>query len=176
MPTLDRTMPIPLPIETERLLVRSFVPHTDSESMIAVYCDPEVMRYIPGGALSAESVRATLEEYAQAHEERGFSSWALIERASGRLIGDTGFHIFAPTGEIELGYTLARAAWGQGYATEAAKACLAAGLEHLGVTRIIAVVDIDNETSQRVAERIGMARVETIEAHGRPHVLFGAGP
>src|SRR5205807_10550541 len=77
MPTLDRTMPIPLRIETERLLVRPFVPHTDSESMIAVYCDPEVMRYIPGGALSAESVRATLEEYAQAHEERGFSSWAL---------------------------------------------------------------------------------------------------
>jgi ribosomal-protein-alanine N-acetyltransferase len=168
-------MPIPLPIETERLLVRPFVPQTDSESMIAVYCDPQVMQYIPGGALAAESVRATLEEYAQAHEERGFSSWALIERASGRLIGDAGFGIFTPTGDIELGYTLARDAWGHGYATEAAKACLAAGLEHLGVPRIIAVVDVDNETSQRVAERIGMTRIETIEAHGRPHVLFHAG-
>jgi RimJ/RimL family protein N-acetyltransferase len=52
------------------------------------------------------------------------------------------------------------------------RASLQAGLEHLGVPRIIAVVYVDNETSQRVAERIEMARVETIEALGRPHVLF----
>jgi len=167
-------MPIRLPIETERLLVRPFVPEADSKPMLAVYGDPEVMRYIPGGALSAEAVRATLEEHAQAHEERGFSSWALIELASGRLIGDVGFGIFTQTGDIELGYTLARDAWGRGYATEAASACLAGGLAHLGVPRIIAVVVLDNKTSQRVAARIGMERVETIEAHGRPHALFAA--
>jgi ribosomal-protein-alanine N-acetyltransferase len=165
-------MRIPLPIETDRLLIRPFVAEADSDPTLAVYGDPEVMRYIPGGALSAAAVRATLEQHAQAHQERGFSSWALIERASGRLIGDVGFGIFRPTGDIELGYTLARDAWGRGYATEAASACLAAGLEHLAVSRIIAVVDLDNETSQRVAERIGMTRVETIEAHGRPHLLF----
>ena len=49
-------MPIRLPIETERLLVRPFVPEADSKPMLAVYGDPEVMRYIPGGALSAEAV------------------------------------------------------------------------------------------------------------------------
>jgi [ribosomal protein S5]-alanine N-acetyltransferase len=167
-------MPIPLPIETERLRVRPFVPETDSEPMFAVYGDPEVMRHIPGGALSAEAVRTTLEQHLQAHEERGFSSWALIERASGRVIGDAGFGIFAPTGDVELGYTLAREAWRRGYAVEAASACLAAGLEHLGVSRIIAVIDVDNEPSQRVANRVGMALVETIEAYGRPHVLFAA--
>ncbi len=74
--------------------------------MFALYGDPEVMRYIPGGALSAEAIRATLDQHAQAHQERGFSSWALIERARGRLIGDVGFGIFTPTGDIELGYTL----------------------------------------------------------------------
>jgi [ribosomal protein S5]-alanine N-acetyltransferase len=167
-------MPIRLPINTERLLIRPFVPEADSEPMRAVYSDPDVMRYIPGGTLSAEAVRATLENYARAQDKRGFSSWALIELASGRLIGDVGFGVFAQTGDVELGYTLARDAWGRGYATEAASACLAAGLADLDVRRIIALVAVDNETSQRVAMRIGMERGETIEAHGGPHVLFVA--
>ena len=57
-------MPIPLPIETDRLLIRSFVPKIDSKPMSAVYGDPEVMRYIPGGALAGDAVRATLEQHA----------------------------------------------------------------------------------------------------------------
>lgn len=168
-------MAVPLPIETERLLVRAFEPG-DSEPMLAVYGDPDVMRFIPGGTLAdVESVRATLETYTSVHASRGFSSWAVVESATGRVIGDVGFGVFEPTGDIELGYTLARDSWGRGYATEAAQACLAAGARHLAPPRIIAVVDEANEASQRVAERIGMTRSETIEAHGRPHVLFVAG-
>ena len=79
-------------------------------------------------------------------------------------------------GDIELGYTLARTYWGRGYATEAAEACLALGLDLLGAPRIIALADEENVASQRVAERIGMTRLETIEAHYRPHVLFEARP
>ena len=105
---------------------------------------------------------------------QGFSSWAVVERRTGRLIGDVGLGIFEPTGDIELGYTLARDYWGLGYASEAAKACLAAALAHLDVPRIVAVVDLENETSLRVSERIGMTRAEIIEAHGRPHALFRA--
>jgi ribosomal-protein-alanine N-acetyltransferase len=174
-PDYARSISVPLPIETERLLIRAFAPDSDSAAMAEVYCDPEVMRFIPGGALAdVGAVRSTLEKHVEAQQTRGFSSWALVERETMRVVGDVGFGVFEPTGDIELGYTLARDAWGRGYATEAAGACLAAGLEHLGVPRIIAVVDVDNETSQRVAERIGMTRVETIEAHGRPHVLFTA--
>src|SRR2546423_2279512 len=118
-------MPIPLPIETERLLIRPFTPDSDSSAMADVYCDPEVVRYIPGGALAdEEAVRAMLETYAGAQAEHGFSSWAVVERKVGRLIGDAGFGIFQPTGDIELGYTIARDCWGRGYATEAARACL----------------------------------------------------
>ena len=143
--------------------------------MVAVYCDPEVMRYIPGGALAgAEAVRATLATHARTQERLGFSAWAVVERQSGTVVGDAGFGIFEPTGDVELGYTLARAYWGRGYATEAAAACLAAGLAHIAAPRIVAVVDEDNAASLRVAERIGMARIGTIEAHGRPHVLFAA--
>ena len=153
--------------------MRCFEPETDAEPMLRVYGDPEVMRFILGGALSDESaVRSLLERYSDAQERQGFSSWAVVGRQTGQPIGDAGFGIFEPTGEVELGYTLARDSWGQGYATEAARACLEAGLEQLAAPRIIAVVDAENEPSLRVPERIGMRKVETIQAHGRPHVLF----
>jgi RimJ/RimL family protein N-acetyltransferase len=164
-------MPIPVPIETERLTIRAFDPDGDAEAMLAVYGDdPEVMRFIPGLA----TVRARLETYRRASSRRGFSSWAVAERENGRVFGDVGFGIFEPTRDIELGYTLARAYWGRGYATEAAEACLALGLALLGAPRIIALADEENVASQRVAERIGMTRLETIEAHFRPHLLFEA--
>lgn len=170
-------MRVPLPIETERLTIRAFDPETDAEAMLAVYGDPEVMRFIPGGAFRGlEIVRARLKTYARQTDRRGFSSWAVVERETGRLIGDAGFGIFEPTRDVELGYTLAREAWGHGYATEAAGACLAEGLRHLRVPRIIALVDEDNLRSLRVAERLGMTRLETIEARYRPHVLFEARP
>jgi hypothetical protein len=116
-------MSVTLPIETERLLIRSFDANADSAPMLGVYGDPDVMRFIPGGALAdLEAVKALLERYANAHRRLGFSSWGLIERASDGLIGDVGFGIFEPTGDIELGYTLGRSHWGRGYATEAAGA------------------------------------------------------
>ncbi len=168
-------IPIPLPIETERLLIRPFVVDTDSTPIFRVYGDPEVMRFIPGGVLAdLEAVRATLETYAREQQSRGFSFWAVVERANGSVIGDVGFGIFEPTGEIELGWALARDRWGLGYATEAASACLSAGLTHLAVPRIVAIVDAENEPSFRVAEKIGLERIETIDAHGRPHVLLAA--
>ena len=166
-------MSVPLPIDTDRLTVRPFLPQSDSRAMTVVYCDPEVMRFVPGGALAdEEAVRAKLESYARAQAEYGFSSWALVERETGRLIGDVGFGIFRPTGDIELGYTLARDCWGRGYATEAARACLIAALASLDAPRIIAVVDMANEASLRIPERIGMTRIGEIEAHGRSHALF----
>jgi len=168
-------MSITLPIETDRLCVRIFDPVGDSLPMFDVYGDPEVMRFIPGGALpDIEAVRGLLDKYARAQRAEGFSSWGIIQRTSGSLIGDVGFGIFEPTGDIELGFTLARSCWGRGYATESASACLAAGLAELPTERIIAVVDEDNESSLRVAARIGMRRIEQIHAHGRPHVLFAA--
>jgi RimJ/RimL family protein N-acetyltransferase len=164
-----------LPLETERLTIRNFVPEDDAEAMLAVYGDPEVMRYIPGGAFRGiEVMKARLRTYARTFERHGFSSWAVVERESGRVIGDAGFGVFEPTGDIELGYTLGRAHWGNGYGTEAARACLATGLAHLDAPRIIAVMDVDNEPSLRVAERLGMERVETVDVYGRPHVLFEA--
>jgi [ribosomal protein S5]-alanine N-acetyltransferase len=166
-------MAIPLPIETERLILRAFEPESDAEQMLEVYGDPTVMRYIPEDVYrSLAAVRATLERYAREQESRGFSFWAVVERSGGCVIGDAGFGVFEQTGDVELGYTLRRDRWGRGYAPEAARACLDAGLAHLDVARIVAVVDAENARSSRVAERIGMAVAETVELRSRPHRLY----
>lgn len=163
-----------LPIVTPRLRIRPFQPG-DERPMMDVYGDAEVMRYIPGGPLPDEkAVRTIMDEQLVAHAARGYAYYAVELLADGSVVGDAGFGLFEPTGEIELGYTFARRAWGRGSATEAAAACLAAGLAGLDVPRIIAVADAENPASHRVAERIGMRRDREIEAHGRPHVLFVA--
>ena len=168
-------MSVNLPIKTERLLIRCFDADADNVPMLSVYGDRAVMRFIPGGVLAdVDAVKRLLVRYVNAHRTQGFSSWAVVERRSGLLIGDVGFGIFEPTGEVELGYTLARTYWGQGYASEAAGACLAAGRAQLSTERIIAVVDEANESSLRVAKRVGMRRVEMVSVDGRPHVLFAA--
>jgi RimJ/RimL family protein N-acetyltransferase len=167
-------MPIPLPVETERLILRAFEPERDADQMLEVYGDPAVMRFIPGGSYRGlDAVRATLERYVREQESRGFSFWAVVERDGAHVVGDAGFGVFAQTGDVELGYTFRRDRWGRGYATEAARACVEAGLAHLDVPRIVAVVDAENLRSARVAERIGMAAVETVVGlSGRPHTLF----
>jgi [ribosomal protein S5]-alanine N-acetyltransferase len=171
---LPGAMAIPLPIETERLILRRFDPDGDSGPMLAVYGDLEVMRFIPGGAYPGlDAVRTRLARYAHEHDSLGFSFWAVVERRSGEVIGDAGFGVFRDTGDVELGYSLKRDRWGRGFATEAARSCLAAGFAHLDVRRIVALVDEENARSARVAERIGMARIGTVRGtNGRPHALF----
>jgi RimJ/RimL family protein N-acetyltransferase len=162
---------IPLPIETERLLIRAF-DHADIDSMTGVYGDPEVMRHVCLGVLDRERTAALLEDYRRAQEQRGFSTWAVVEKASDAVIGDVGFGFYAPTGEPELGYTLAAAAWGRGYALEAARACVDAAFEHLPQRRLVAKIEPGNERSLRLAERLGMRPVETVDVDGRAHLLL----
>jgi ribosomal-protein-alanine N-acetyltransferase len=163
-----------LPIETPRLRIRPFEPG-DSGPMLDVYGDPDVMRYIPGGPLpDVQAVEAIMDGQLRAQAERGYAYYAVELAADGAVVGDAGFGLFEPTGDVELGYTFARCAWGSGYATEAAAACLEAGLAALDVPRIIAVADVENVASHRVAERIGMRRDGEIDAHGRPHAIFVA--
>ena len=164
-------MTIPLPIETERLLLREFEAG-DVDAMADVYGDEEVMRHVCIGVLDRERTAVLLEDYRRAQEKHGFSTWAVVEKESGAVVGDAGFGLYAPTGEPELGFTLAAAVWGRGYALEAARACIAAAFAHLPHRRLVAKVEPENERSLKVAERLGMQTVETIDVDGRPHLLL----
>ena len=145
-------------VETERLLLRHF--HLlDCAALDVVFGDAEVMRFGPGvqdQAWVRNWVRTCLENY---YQTLGFGPWAVMEKASARLVGYCGLFYFpdiAGRPEVEIGYRLARAAWGQGYATEAARAVRDYGLEVLGLRRLVAIIDPHNAASLRVAEKIGM--------------------
>ena len=129
------------------------------------------MRHVGHGAhRTAAETDAALRVYGETLERRGFSFLAVVERESGAVIGDGGLHPLG--GDVELGYTLARAAWGRGYATELGRALLAYAFGELGAERVVAQVEPDNAASRRVLEKLGMRAVETRAAYGRPHLLY----
>ena len=128
--------------------MREFDPATDVDAMTRVYCDRDVMRYIVAGPMKTrEQVARALRKYEHEQATRGFAFYALVVRDTGAVIGDVGFGVLQETGDVEIGWTVARSEWGRGYATEAAAATLAAGLVHLQVPRIVAAVDRANPAS-----------------------------
>ena len=159
-----------LPVVTERLLLRGFEP-ADAPAMLAVYGDPEVMRFVgEGNAVDLAGAEAMLSGYADHQRRHGFSFWAVVERASGALIGDAG--LYRVDDEVEVGYTLARARWGRGYATEAARACLDVAFGTLGLDSVTAVADAANPASAHVLEKLGFHEEAPRIAYGRPHRAF----
>jgi [ribosomal protein S5]-alanine N-acetyltransferase len=161
-------------LETPRLRLRPFTA-SDREAIHGIYADPEVMRYVGHGAhrTVAETARA-LRGYADALAARGYGFVAVIERSTGTLIGDGGLHPLAGRGpDVELGYTLARAAWGHGYATELGRALVAHAFGPLGLVRVMAQVEPENLASRHVLEKLGMTQRGVRLAYGRPHLLYG---
>jgi ribosomal-protein-alanine N-acetyltransferase len=87
-----------------------------------------------------------------------FQQWAVVERGEDAVIGDCGLELLEGGPNVELGFHFARQYWGQGYATEAAGACLEWGFKELDRLRIVAIVDPENAASARVLQKIGMER------------------
>ena len=160
-------------LDTPRLRLRPFTA-SDRDAIHAIYADPEVMRYVGHGAhrTTAETARA-LRGYADALRERGYGFVAVIERSTGALIGDAGLHPLAGRGpDVELGYTLARASWGRGYATEMGAALVAHAFDGLGMPRVMAQVEPENTASRHVLEKLGMTERGVRLTYGRPHLLY----
>ena len=145
---------------TDRLVLRPWQ-DADRAPFAALNADPEVMRHFPSVLTSGES-DAMADRLAADIRERGFGLWALEERATGRFIGFTGLSTpgfeahFVPA--VEVGWRLARDAWGQGFATEAAAAATAYGFDELGLDQIVSFTAVSNTRSQAVMRRLGMMR------------------
>jgi ribosomal-protein-alanine N-acetyltransferase len=163
---------IQFPIETERLLLRPMT-EADAEEMHEVYGDPSTFQYIEKGpAGSIEETRLRIAYKAAAQEQHGFSLWAVVERASGRVIGDCGLQLLEGGPDVEIGYKLARAVRGRGLAAEAGRACLAVGFDELGLERIVAVAHPDNVASRRVMKKLGMTLMGSGHHYGGDTVLY----
>ncbi len=147
-------------IETERLLLRGWR-RGDVEPYARLCADPEVMRFIgKGSTLTREQAGEQISRFVRHWEGRGFGLWAMEERAGGTFIGFAGLAHQEDWAEgwhkTEVGWRLDRAFWGRGLATEAAEASVAHGLEHLGLERIISIIQPENLASRRVAEKAGL--------------------
>src|ERR1700674_4945116 len=131
-------------LETERLLLREFVPE-DVDALAVVLSDPETMRYYPA-VLDRAGVAAWIERNRRRYTDAGHGLWAMVLKSSGELVGDCGLTIQDVEGvnEIEIGYHVRRDHWGQGFATEAAGACRDHGFAHLDVSRLVSIIRPEN--------------------------------
>ena len=125
--------------------------------MHELYGDPGAMRYAGGASSDVDASLSRLERFIDHQERHGFSFWAVVERDSSAVIGDAGLvHLAFRGPEVEVGYRLKSPFWGKGYATEAARAWIAHGLEQLRLDRIVGVTHPENVASQRVLEKAGL--------------------
>ena len=151
-------------LETDRLLLRRFT-EVDEDALFDLDSDPEVMRFLSGGAPTPRDViRNDILPRFLRYDERfpGYGVWAAVEKATGEF---SGWFSFQPSGEasdeVRLGYRLSRAAWGKGYATEGSKALIRKGFSELDVRRVVATTYEDNVASRRVMEKVGMTLSRT---------------
>ncbi len=148
------------PLSTERLVLRRWR-EADREPFARLNADPEVMRHFTHPLDRAES-DAMVGRIEMRFDERGYGLWAVERRSDGEFLGftDLAYQDFpAPfTPCVEIGWRLARSAWGRGYATEAAREALRFGFEQVRLAEIVSFTTPANVASVRVMERIGMHR------------------
>ncbi len=151
-------------IETPRLILRQWQ-DSDRGPFAAMGADPEVMAHFPALLTRAES-DALIDRLHAGIAERGWGLWAIERRADGEFLGWTGLNpVTFPCpveNDVEIGWRLARAAWGQGHAREAALAALAFGWE-LGLARIVSFTVAANTRSWGLMQRIGLDRREDLD-------------
>ncbi|HJZ91693.1 MAG TPA: GNAT family N-acetyltransferase [Gemmataceae bacterium] len=162
---------MPPVLVTDRLVLRPFV-EDDARHLLALDSDPEVMRYVGPFRLPDEAAyRARIRDYFLPSYERhpGYGFWPAEERATGTFVG--WFHLrpaldyrFAAeagfrAGEYDVGFRLARRAWGKGYATEVTRALVGRAWADSRVEAVVACVLVANAASVRVLEKAGLCKV-----------------
>lgn len=160
-------IPIPIPIlETPRLILRGWR-ESDFDPLARMMADPEVARFI-GGTLARGDAWRAMATLVGHWVFRGFGFWVVERKSDGAFLGRIG--LWYPEGwpGIEVGWSLDRPYWGQGYATEAAAASFDYGFAHLPLDKLISVIDPDNAPSQAVAKRLG-------ETKGAPAAIMMRG-
>ena len=158
-------------LETGRLRMRMFR-EGDLDDYAALNADPEVTQFIGGPWDRGRSWRHMAFLFGH-WQLRGTGSWALEHKETGAFVGAIGFSEPEGWPGLELAGLLARRWWGQGYATEAARAALDFAFKVRQDERIISLVRPDNQASRRVVERLGERLQGTIEHLGREMLCYG---
>jgi [ribosomal protein S5]-alanine N-acetyltransferase len=139
--------------ETDRLQLRLFE-EVDMADAMSFWGNEEVMEHC-AGAIPQDFLPKVFESYNRCHQEKGLSVYAVVEKATGKVIGSAGFNVRESVEKIELLYHFAKESWGKGYATEAAAACVNLAKNNDAVRMIYASADPVNAGSLKILERIG---------------------
>jgi RimJ/RimL family protein N-acetyltransferase len=167
-------------LETDRLRLRARK-LDDFPFFRDIWRDPDVTRFIGSGPRPEEETWTKFLRIVGLWQLLGFGYWVIEEKASGALIGEAGLAEFrrdmipSIAGVPELGYAFAASAHGKGYATEACRAIVAWGDEHMPGQRMCCIIDETNVASLRVAEKCGFKRAETANFHGEEVLLLYRG-
>ncbi|CAI0712978.1 GNAT family N-acetyltransferase [Serratia ficaria] len=151
-------MSAPISLRSDRLILRPWRDE-DVPAFAALNADPQVMRYFPA-VMSAEQSHAQAAGIRHVMRQRGWGLWAVEVKRGAPFIGFVGLAI--PAGDlpcspcVEIGWRLAAAHWGKGYAGEAARTALACAFERLQLPEVVSFTAERNLPSRRVMERIGM--------------------
>ena len=159
-------------IETPRLRLRKFT-FDDVDALEKVLGDPVAMRFYPA-AFSREGVEQWIRRNLERYESSECGLWAMVLKASGEVIGDCGcvVQVVEDTPEMEIAYHVRRDYWGNGYATEAALACMDYAFSRLAAGRVISMIRPENRQSRRVAEKNGLTCEKVIFWHGYDHCVY----
>ena len=145
-------------IETERLILRGWR-EADRDPFFALNSDHAVMEFLPAGTRADSD--AAVDRMIETQADHGHCFWAVERKADGAFLGFCGaMPAREPLNEVELGWRLAREAWGHGYATEGARASLAWCWANLDTPTVMAITVPANIRSRRVMEKIGLRYVE----------------
>ncbi len=141
-------------LTTERLLLYEFSA-ADAPGFYAMNADPEVLRYTGDGPFeSVAEAEAFIARY-DAYQRHGYGRWTVRRRSDNEYLGFCGLKYDPEPDEVDLGFRLRRRVWGQGYATEAARACVDFAFEKLGIQRLVGRARRENIASIRVLEKTG---------------------
>src|SRR5262245_12861535 len=162
----------PPTLETDRLILRAWR-NEDFNTYEKMCADPEVMRFLGGKTLDRMEAWRHMAFIVGHWQLRGYGPWAVEEKSTGQFVGRVGF--LNPVGwpGFEIGWTLARAFWGKGYAIEAARRALPYGFHELDKTHIISLIHPANKASISVAERLGETLEGKTELFGHDVLIYG---
>lgn len=162
----------PVEIQTERLRMRPFTAdHLDD--LHQLWVTPGVRKYLwDDAAISREQAMEVIESSTESFRAHGFGLWAVYPKDEERLIGFCGFRHFGEQQEVEILYGVSPERWGEGLATEAARAMLRCGFEEHGFDQIYAGADPPNAASFRVMEKTGMKFAKRVHLNGLEAIYY----
>ncbi len=164
-------------IETERLLIRE-IAISDLEGMFEMDSSPIVHKYLPNDTVNViDDSKTVINSIKKQYTENGIGRWAVVEKDSGDFIGWTGFKLITDvinnqTRYFDFGYRFLFRYWGNGYATESAKACLQYNDTKLKLKSLYAMANVDNNASKKVLLKSGFKLKGNFMHHGLLHNWF----